>query len=104
MSLANCTVFRVEVPNFSLPSAKVRRLAGLSDGEDGSGVMFGLAGSSAVGGGFGTRDVRSSAGEAGSWTDVSQPSFLQVFFLFVFIVIRIYFMAFNLYTSACMYL
>ena len=28
ISLANCTVF--EVPNFSLPSAKVRRLAGLS--------------------------------------------------------------------------
>ena len=102
MSLANRTVS--EVLNISLPSAKVRRLAGLSDGEDGSGVMFGLAGSSAVGGGFGTRDVRSSAGEAGSWTDVSQPSFLQVFFLFVFIVIRIYFMAFNLYTSACMYL
>ena len=42
--------------------------------------MFGLAGSSAVGGGPGRRDVPSSAGEAGSWTDVSQPGFLQVFF------------------------
>ena len=79
-------------------------MSAVGDGEDGSGVTFGLAGSSGIGDGFGTRDVPSSAGEAGSWTDVSQPSFLQVFFLFVFIVIRIYFMAFNLYTSACMYL
>ena len=37
------------------------------DGEDGSGVMFGLAGSSAVGHGFGTGDVPSCICEAGMY-------------------------------------
>ena len=68
--------------------------------------MFGLAGSSAVGAGFGTRDVPSSAGEAGSWTDVSQPGFLQVLFSFVFIVIRICFQTlhFRMYVSIYEYM
>ena len=79
-------------------------MSAVGDGEDRSGVMFGLAGSSAVGDGFGTRDVPSSVSEAGSWTNVSQPGFLQVLFSFVFIVIRIYFMVFKLYTFACIYL
>ena len=77
-------------------------MSAVGDGEDGSGVMFGLAGSSAVGGGFGTRDVPSSAGEAESWKNVSQPGLLP--FLFSFVFIRICFMVFDLYTSACMYL
>ena len=74
------------------------------DGGDGSGVMFGLAGSSAVGHGFGTGDVPSCICEAGSWTNVSHPDLLPFLFLFVFIAIHICFMVFNLYTSACMYL
>ena len=79
-------------------------MSAVGDGEDGSGVMFGLAGSSAVGDGIGTGDVPSSVSEAGSWTNVSQPGFLQILFSFVFIAIRICFMVFDLYTSACMYL
>ena len=60
-------------------------MSAVGDGEDGSGVTFGLAGSSGVGDGFGTRDVPSSAGEAGSWTNVSQPGLLPFFFSFVFV-------------------
>ena len=79
-------------------------MSAVGDGEDGSGVTFGLAGSSGVGDGFGTRDVPSSAGEAGSWTNVSQPGLLPFLFSLVFIAIRICFMVFDLYTSTCMYL
>ena len=39
----------------------------VGDGEDGSGVTFGLAGSSGVGDGFGTGDVPSSVSEAGNF-------------------------------------
>ena len=79
-------------------------MSAVGDGEDESDVMFGLAGSSGVGDGFGTGDVPSSVSEAGSWTNVSQPGVLQILFSFVFIAIRICFMVFDLYTSACMYL
>ena len=79
-------------------------MSAVGDGEDRSGMMFGFAGSSTVGDGFGTGDVPSSVSEAGSWTNVSQPGFLQILFSFVFIAIRICFMVFDLYTSTCMYL
>ena len=79
-------------------------MSAVGDDEDESDVMFGLAGSSAVGGDFGTGDVPSCVCEAGSWTNVSHPGLLPFLFLFVFIAIRICFMVFDLYTSACMYL
>ena len=79
-------------------------MSAVGDGEDRSGMMFGFAGSSTVGDGFGTGDVPSSVSEAGSWTNVSQPGFLQILFSFVFIAIRICFMVFDLYTSACIYM
>ena len=79
-------------------------MSAVGDGEDESDVMFGLAGPSAIGDGIGTGDVPSRVCEVGSWTNVSHPGFLQFLFLFVFIAIRICFMVFDLYTSACMYL
>ena len=42
-------------------------MSAVGDGEDGSGVMFRLAGSSTVGDGFGTGDVPSSVSEAGNF-------------------------------------
>ena len=73
-------------------------MSAVGDGEDGFGVMFGLAGSSAVGDVFGMGDVPSSVSEAGSWTNVSQPGFLP--FLLSFVIIRIYSTTFDLYPSA----
>ena len=77
-------------------------MSAVGDGEDESDVMFGLAGSSGVGDAFGTGDVPSCVSEAGSWTNVSQPGLLPFLFSSVFVAIRIYFMVFDLYTSACM--
>ena len=72
----------------------------VGDGEDESDVLFGLAGSSAVGDGFGTGDVPSSVSEGESWTNVSH---LGLFTIFIFICLHRYshlFRGFRLYTSA----
>ena len=79
-------------------------MSAVGDGEDESDVKFGLARLSAVGDGFGTGDIQSCICETGSWTNASHPDLLPFLFLFVLIAIRICFMVFDLYISACMYL